>query len=89
MCLWLIHTQTLHEPAVLLGCEYLCFTFLPGPLEGSGFQPLVEQHKAVTLPVQSLDPVPASAAEQEQRIGERIQLELLLDKRSQPIYPTA
>ena len=87
MSLWLIHTQTLHEPAVLLGCECLCFTFLPGPLEGAGFQPLVEQHKAVALPVQSLDPILSSAAEEEQRIGEGVQPELLFDKSGQTVNP--
>ena len=87
--LWLIHTQTLHEPAVLLGCECLCFTFLPGPLEGAGFQPLVEQHEAIALLVQSLDPVPPSAAEEEQRIAEWVQLHLLFDQGGKAVDPTA
>ena len=85
----LIHAQALHEPAVLLRSEGSGFAFFPGPLERTGLQPLVQQDKAVTFPVQCFNSVPASAAEQEQRIGERIQIELLLDKRSQPIYPTA
>ena len=89
LCLWLIHTQTLHEPAVLLGCEHLCFTFLPGPLEAAGLQPLVQQNETVALPVQGLDPVPPSAAEQEQRIAEWIQLNLLLDRGGESVDPTA
>ena len=38
-----------------------------------------------TLPVQSLDPSLPSAAEQKQRVGERIQPELLLNQRSKAI----
>ena len=85
MSLWLIHAQPLHEPAVLLGCQASCFTFVPGPLKVAGLQPLVQQHKAVALPVQGLDPILPSAAEKEQRVGERIQPELLFDKRGQTI----
>ena len=85
MCLWLIHAQTLHEPAVLLGCQASCFAFVPGPLEAAGLQPLVQQHKAVALPVQSLDPVTPSAAEEEQRVGEGVQPELLFNKSGQTV----
>lgn len=89
MCLGLIHTQTLHEPAVLLRCQCPGFAFLPGPLEAASLQPLVQQDKSVALPVQCLDPVPSSAAEEEQCVAERIQVELLLDKNSQSVYPSA
>ena len=85
MSLWLIHAQPLHEPAVLLGCQASCFAFLPGPLKAAGLQPLVQQHKAVALPVQSLDPILSSAAEQEQRIGEGVQPKLLFDKSGQTV----
>ena len=87
VCLWLIHTQTLHEPAVLLGCQASCFAFVPGPLEAAGLQSLVQRHKVVALPVQSLDPVSPSAAEEEQRIGEGVQPELLFDKSGQAVNP--
>ena len=89
MRLWLIHTQTLHEPPVLLGCQAPCFAFVPGPLEAAGLQPLVQQHETITLPVQSLDPILPSAAEQEQRIAEGFQLHLLLDQGGQTVDPTA
>ena len=89
MCLWLVHAQTFHEPAILLRSEGSGFAFFPGPLERTGLQPLVQQNKSITFPVQRLDSIPAPATKQEQCIGEWIQIELLLDKRSQPIYPTA
>ena len=85
MRLWLIHTQTLHKPAVLLGCQASGFTYIPGPLKAAGLQPLVQQHKSVALPEQGLDPILPSAAEKEQRVGERIQPELLLNQRSQAV----
>ena len=89
MCLWLVHTQTLHEPPILLRRQSSGFACLPGPLEGAGLQPFVQQDKSVTFPVQSLDPVPASAAEQKQRVGKGIQIKLLLNQRGQTVYPTA
>ena len=89
MRLWLVYTQTLHEPAVLLRSQCSGFTLLPGPLEAAGLQALVQQNKSVTFPIQGFYPVPASSAEQEQRITERIQVELLLDQRCQPVDPTA
>ena len=85
MCLWLVHTQTLHEPAVLLGCQTSGFTFVPRPLEAAGLQPLVQQHETITLPVQGFNAILPSAAEQEQRVGEGVQPELLLNQRSQAV----
>ena len=57
MVLWLIHAQILHEPTVLLGYQAYGFGYVPGPLEAAGLQLLVQQRKAVALPVQSLDPL--------------------------------
>ena len=89
MRLWLIHAQALHEPAVLLGSQRSGFPFRPGPLEAAGFQALIQQYKSVAFPVQCLDSIPASTAEQEQGICEWIQIELLLNHGGQPINPTA
>jgi len=85
MCLWLVHTQTFHEPAILLRSQRSCFTFFPGPLEAAGLQTLIQQDKSVSFPVQRLDSIPASAAEQEQCIGERIQMKLLLNHSRQSV----
>ena len=89
MCLWLIHTQSLHEPAVLLGCQTSGFTFVPRPLEAAGLQPLVQQHETITLPVQGFNAILPSAAEQEQRVGEGVHLKFLLYQSGQPVDPTA
>ena len=78
MRLGLIYTQPLHKPAVLLGSQCSCFAFLSWPLEAAGLQPLVQQYEAIAFPVQCLDAVSASAAEQEQCVGEWIQAKLLL-----------
>ena len=73
----------------MLGSQGSGLTLISGPLEAAGLQALVEQHKAVAFPVQRLDPIPASAAEQEQRVGEWIQRKFLLNQRSQAVDPTA
>ena len=49
-------------------------------------QSLVQQDEAVLFPVQALDTVPPPSAEQEQRVGKRIQFKLLLDEPRQTIY---
>lgn len=85
MCLWLIHAQTLHEPAVLLGSQTFGLTLVPWPLEYAGLQPLIQQEESVALPVKRLDPVTPSSTEQKQSIGERIQLKLLLNEGSQSV----
>ena len=89
MRLWLVHTQTFHEPAILLRSQRSCFTFFPGPLEAAGLQPLVQQNEPITFPVQSFDPVPPSATEKEQRIAEGIQLHLLFDQGGKAVDTTA
>lgn len=79
MRLWLFRIQAFHEPAVLLRCQQFGFCFTARPLEAAGLQALVQQQKSTALPVQCFNPVPASATEQEQRVSERVQLELLLN----------
>ena len=81
----LFHIQAFHEPAVLLRRQQSGFLFTARPLEAAGLQALVQQQKSIALPVQRFDSVPASATEQKQRVGERIQLELLLNDAGQTI----
>ena len=80
MCLGLIYAQALHEPAVLLRSQSSCLALVPRPLEYAGLQPLIQQEESVAFPVERLDPVTSSAAEQKQRVGEWIQLKLLLNQ---------
>lgn len=47
-------------------------------MEAAALQPFIQQNKAVSLPVQSLNPVPPPPTEQKQRITEWVQLKLLL-----------
>ena len=49
-------------------------------------QSLVQQDEAVLFPVQALDTVSPPSAEQEQRVGKRIQFKLLLDEARQAVY---
>ena len=74
----LIHRKPLREPPKLLPAQVSHLLCCAGPLESAVLDSLVQQHKAVALPQQSLDPVAAPAAEQKQAVGERIQRKLLL-----------
>lgn len=85
----LLNAQSFHEPAVLLHRERSGFAFLPGPLEATGLQTLVEEKKAVALPVQCFDPVAFSAAEKKQAVLKGIQCKLPLDQSGQSVDPKA
>ena len=89
VCLWLLDTQSFHQPAVLLSSNAECFVLTARPLELALFKALVEQEKAVALPVERLDSVGSPAAEQEQRVGTRVKPELLFNDGCQSIDPTA
>ena len=75
----LLDTQSFHQPPVLLSSNDERLILAPRPLELAFFKPLVEQEKTVALPVECLDPVGSSAAKQEQRVGTRVEMKLLLD----------
>ena len=87
MRLRLVDLQSFHEPAVLLRSQFSCFRFTARPLKRPGFQTLIQQNKSVSFPVQRLDAISPSAAEEKQRIGKGIQPELLLNDVGKPIYP--
>ena len=89
MRLWLVDLQAFHEPAILLRRQLSRFRLAARPLKTAAFQTLIQQQKSVSFPVQCLDAVSSSAAEEKQRIGERIQPELLLYDVGKPIYPAA
>jgi len=59
------------------------------PLELTLFKPLVEQEKAVALPVERFDSVGSPAAEQKQRVRTRVKFELLFNDTRQTIGTTA
>ena len=89
VCLRLLDTQSFHQPAVLLrgNAERLILT--ARPLKLALFKSLVEQEKAVALPVERLDSVGSPAAEQEQRVGTRIKFKLLFNDSRQTVDTTA
>ena len=68
MCFWLLHTQTFHEPAILLRRELTGFFAVSRPLVLPVLKPLIQQNEAISFPVQRLDSVPLSSAEQKERI---------------------
>ena len=88
VCLWLLDTQSFHQPAVLLSSNAERLVLAARPLELALFKSLVEQEKAVAFPVERFDSVGSPAAEQEQRVGTRVKPELLFDSR-QTVNPTA
>ena len=89
MCLRLLDTQSFHQPSVLLSSNAERFILAARPLELALFKSLVEQEKAVSLPVERFDSVGSSAAKQEQCVGTRIKFKLLFNDSRQTIDPTA
>ena len=85
----LLNTQPFHQPAVLLSSNAERLILTARPLELALFKSLVEQEKAVALPVERLDSVGSPAAEQEQRVGTRVKPELLFNDGCQTVDPTA
>ena len=83
----LLYPQPLHQPAVLLRRKLPNLAFAPRPLVHAAFQALIQQDEAVLLPIQGLDPIPPPPAKQKQRIGERIQVKLLLHHGGQAVDP--
>jgi len=79
MCLWLLDTQPFHQPAVLLSSNAERFVLAARPLELALFKSLVEQEKAIALPVERFYSVGSSAAKQEQCVGTRVKPELLFN----------
>ena len=79
VCLRLLNTQSFHQPAVLLSSNAERLVLAARPLKLTLFKPFVEQEKAVALPVERFDSVGSPAAEQEQRVGTRVKMELLFN----------
>ena len=89
VCLRLPDTQSFHQPAVLLRSNTERLILTTRPLELTLFKPLVEQKKAVSLPVERFDSVSPSAAKQEQCVGTRIKFKLLFNDSCQTVDTTA
>ena len=89
MCLRLLDTQPFHQPAVLLSSNAERLVLTPRPLELALFKSLVEQEKAVALPVERLDSVGSPAAKQKQCVGTRVKFELLFNDSRQTVDSTA
>lgn len=68
MCFGLLHAQTFHEPAVLLRRNLTGFFAVSRPLILAIFKPFIQQNETVSFPVQRLDSVPLSPAEQKECI---------------------
>ena len=75
----LLDTQSFHQPPVLLSSNAERLILAPRPLELALFKPLVEQEKAVALPVERFYPVGSPAAKQEQCIRTWVKMELLFN----------
>lgn len=89
VCLRLPDTQSFHQPAVLLSSNAERLVLAARPLELTLFKPLVEQEKAVALPVERFDSVGSPAAKQKQCVGTRVKLELLFNDSRQTVDTTA
>lgn len=73
----LVDIDTGHEPVKLSPGQISDLRVFPRPLVSAMHcQLFIDQYKTICIAVQGLDPVPASATEQKQRTGCRIQLQL-------------
>ena len=63
----LLNTQSFHQPSVLLSSNAERLVLTPRPLELALFKSLVEQEETIAFPIESLDSIGSSAAEQKQR----------------------
>lgn len=88
MGLWLVNAESLHEPAVLLRGKGFGLAFFSRPLEGTRFQTLVEEKKAVSLPVQRLDPVPPPSAEKNKQFSKGSSENCCLTSAASPSIPS-
>ena len=84
---WLFRFQPLHKPAVLLWCQCPDFILGSRPLETAAFQTFVQQKESVAFPIQRLNPVSLSAAEQKQCCLEWIHPKLCAYHAGQAINP--
>ena len=88
VCLRLLNAQPFHQPAVLLSSNAERLVLAARPLKLALFKSLVEQEKAVTLPVERFDSVGSPATKQKQRFGTRVKSELLFNDGCQTVNPT-
>ena len=79
----------LHQPSVLLSSNAERLVLTPRPLELALFKSLVEQEETIAFPIESLDSIGSSAAEQKQRVGTWVKLKLLFNDGCQTVDPTA
>lgn len=85
----LLNLEPFHKPSVLLRRQGSDFIFTAWPLVRALFQPFVEKNEAIPLPIEALDAVSPPPAKQKQRIGEWVELKLLLHHAGKPVNPFA
>lgn len=82
----LVDIDTGHEPVKLSPGQISDLGLFPRPLVSAMHcQLFIDQYKTIRIAVQCLDPVPASATEQKQGTGCRIQLQLFLHDCAEPV----
>ena len=82
----LVDINTGHEPVKLSPGQIPDLRLFPRPLVSAMHcQFFIDQYKTICIAVQCLDPVPASATEQKQGTGCRIQLQLFFHNCAEPV----
>ena len=86
MCLLLLQCQTVEQPLQLPPGDGECLLLSAvGPTEMSFLQSSIVEPEAVVIPMQDLEFVAISIAEDEEAVGEQILLEDLADECSQAV----
>ena len=83
--LWLINGKSFHEPAVFLAGKGADLGCVARPLELTGIQPQIQQHKNGLIMMQRFQAVGFSAAEETNRVCIRVHLIGIPDDRHKSI----
>ena len=82
---FLVNAEPFHEPAELLRGQFLQFLSCPRPLVLATLEPFIQENVSICIPIQGLDSVGSSSAEDEQGVGLRVHVESVLNNRSKSI----
>lgn len=77
---------SIEQPVELLTGEREQARISARPVKALAFEPLLPQHKPRALPIQNLAAVAPRVGEHKQLLAERVQRQLLLHQRRQPVY---
>jgi len=77
--------EAFHQPPEFLGGDVFHVVGFHGPLEPTIFQPLIEQDKTVSFPVQGLEAIPPFPTKEEKVVFHGVHVEVFPDDGGKPV----